>query len=250
MRYMSDHASSEGVTITEISENLDLSKNNVHRILDTLLENDLVDKVPGKQSYMLGWGLFELSRTVPIYHNINTANYMEVMSALCLQISESVQMGICSGNNECVILCKVNPNRSMLITTQVGSVQPLHVTGLGKVFMSAWTEKQIMDYFNTINCKKMTDTSIATAGEMIEECKTIRACGYALDNGENIKGIRCIAMPVYDYTETIVAAISITAPTDRLPDSQIPLFHEKLKQACMELSHRLGYRTKKEADKI
>lgn len=243
MKYMSEHASPEGVTITELSEELNLSKNNVHRILDTLLANELVDRVPGKQSYMLGWGLFELSKTVPIYHNINTSNYMEVMSNLCINISESVQMGICSGNNECIILCKVNPNRSTLITTQVGSVQPLHVASLGKVFMSGWNDEQIIDYFNTINLKKPTSYSIDNAAQMIKECQQIRRCGYALDNEENLLGIRCIAMPVKDYTESIVAAISITAPVHRMPDEQLPKFFLNLQEACKSLSARLGYRS-------
>ena len=65
MKYMSANASPAGIPITELSDNVGLSKNNVHRILDTLLASELVDRLPGKQSYMLGWGLYELSKTVP-----------------------------------------------------------------------------------------------------------------------------------------------------------------------------------------
>lgn len=242
MKYMSDHASPEGVTITELSENLGLSKNNVHRILDTLLAGELVDRLPGKQTYMLGWGLYELSKTVPIYHNINTSDYVSVMGDLCSRVSESVNMGICSGNNECIILCKVVPNRSTLISTQVGSVQPLHVTALGKVFMSEWSAKQIVAYFDTIRAKKLTQNSIDNADQMISECMESVNRGYAVDDEENIEGIRCIAMPVRDYTEKIVAAVSVSAPVSRMPKERISLIAEELASACRVLSYRLGHR--------
>lgn len=243
MRYMSDHASPEGVTITELSESLGLSKNNVHRILDTLLASELVDRLPGKQSYMLGWGLYELSKTVPIYHNINTSDYVSVMGNLCSRVSESVNMGICSGNNECIILCKVTPNRSTLISTQVGSVEPLHVAALGKVFMSEWSAKQIVAYFDTIRAKKVTQKSIDNADQMISECIEIAKRGYAVDDEENIDGIRCIAMPVRDYTEKIVAAISVSAPVSRMPKERIPIIAGELASTCRILSYRLGHRT-------
>lgn len=242
MKYMSENASPEGITITELSENLNLSKNNVHRILDTLLAGEIVDRLPGKQSYMLGWGLYELSKTVPIYHNINTSDYISVMGDLCSRVSESVNMGICSGNSECIILCKVNPNRSTLISAQVGSVEPLHVAALGKVFMSEWSAKQIIEYFDTTRAKKITQKSIDNADQMISECAATRSRGYALDDEENIDGIRCIAMPVRDYTEKIVVAISVSAPVSRMPQERIEKIAEELKAACKLLSYRLGYR--------
>lgn len=242
MKYMSAHASPEGISITELSDELHLSKNNVHRILDTLLVSEIVDKVPGRQSYMLGWGLYELAKTVPVYHNINTSDYVSVMGDLCSKVSESVNMGICSGNNECIILCKVNPNRSTLISTQVGSVEPLHVAALGKVFMSEWSIRQITDYFDTIKAKKITQNSIDNAEQMIVECVETRRRGYALDDEENIDGIRCIAMPVRDYTERIVASISVSAPVLRMPDRRIQEVAKELKAACQILSVRLGYR--------
>ena len=226
MKYMSANASPEGITITELSDNLGLSKNNVHRILDTLLASELVDRLPGKQSYMLGWGLYELSKTVPTYHNINTSDYISVMGDLCSRVSESVNMGICSGNNECIILCKVNPNRS----------------ALGKVFMSEWPTKQIVDYFDTIRTKKVTQKSIDNAEQMISECLETRRRGYAIDDEENLDGIRCVAMPVRDYTEKIVASISVSAPASRMPLDRIQKIVEELAPACRKLSIRLGYR--------
>lgn len=242
MKYMSENASPEGITITELSDNLGLSKNNVHRILDTLLASEFVDRLPGKQSYMLGWGLYELSKTVPTYHNINTSDYISVMGELCSRVSESVNMGICSGNNECIILCKVNPNRSTLISTQVGSVEPLHVAALGKVFMSEWPAKQIIDYFDAIRTKKVTQKSIDNADQMISECLETRRRGYAIDDEENLDGIRCVAMPVRDYTEKIVASISVSAPASRMPLDRIPKIVGELAPACKKLSIRLGYR--------
>ena len=241
MKYMSANASPEGITITELSDNLGLSKNNVHRILDTLLASELVDRLPGKQSYMLGWGLYELSKTVPTYHNINTSDYISVMGDLCSRVSESVNMGICSGNNECIILCKVNPNRSTLISTQVGSVEPLHVAALGKVFMSEWPTKQIVDYFDTIRTKKVTQKSIDNAEQMISECLETRRRGYAIDDEERTLGVRCMAVPIFNYGGNVSYCIGISAPKEQITEKTKKQYISCMKKYARQISNELGY---------
>ena len=244
LRYMSENAMPQGISITELSERLNLSKNNVHRILDTLHACGLVDKHSGKQTYILGWGLYELARAVPVYHNINTTDYVSIMGELCALVSESINMGICSSSNECVILCRVDPTRTTLFTSQVGSVQPLHVTGLGKVLMSEWSDQQIRDYFRGVHIKKMTAQSINNAEELIMECGRIRAQGYAIDNEENFNGLRCVAMPVRNYTGHITAALSISGPTSRMSEGRIQGMLDSLRAACNTLSTHLGHRVK------
>ncbi len=241
MEYMSDNVTPSGVSITELSEALGLSKNNVHRIMDTLVEKNLVDHIPGKQTYMLGWGLYELAKTVPIYHNINTSDYIGVMNSLCAKLSESIHMGICSGNNECIILCKVNPNHSRIVNAEVGSVEPLHVTALGKTFICDWSKNQIHEYFETLKTKRMTKNSITTAEEMINDCDISVKRGYTMDDEENVIGVRCVAMPIRDYSGKIVAAISISAPAATFDKSKIQTVTHDLAKACKTLSTRLGY---------
>lgn len=53
------------------------------------------------------------------------------------------------------------------------------------------------------------------------EMAHIRQCGYAMDNEEHERGVRCIAAPIFDFSRNPIAAISVSAPVTRLDDSQI-----------------------------
>ncbi len=67
-----------------------------------------------------------------------------------------------------------------------------------------------------------------------------RQRGFALDDQENELGGRCVAAPVINHLGKPIAAISISVPHQRLPDTEISEFGERVKTAAQEISHRLG----------
>jgi DNA-binding IclR family transcriptional regulator len=79
-----------------------------------------------------------------------------------------------------------------------------------------------------------------------EHLKAVRTQGYAIDDEENEKGIRCVAAPLYNEIGKVVAAISISAPAFRVTKKVI---QESLKKEVMEtasnISERLGFREKR-----
>jgi IclR family acetate operon transcriptional repressor len=79
-----------------------------------------------------------------------------------------------------------------------------------------------------------------------EHLKTVRKQGYAVDDEENEKGIRCVAAPIFNETGKTVAAISITGPAFRVTKK---IIQETLKKEAMEtafkISERLGFRERR-----
>ena len=100
----------------------------------------------------------------------------------------------------------------------------------------------IENLFSDYDFEKYTTHTIDNFQDLEMELKKIKEQGYAIDDEENLDGNRCVAMPVRDYTEKIVASISVSAPASRMPLDRIQKIVEELAPACRKLSIRLGYR--------
>lgn len=64
----------------------------------------------------------------------------------------------------------------------------------------------------------VTENTITTEAELKEELTTIAQRGYAIDDEERVKGMRCVAAPITDESNDPIGAISVSGPTNRFND--------------------------------
>ena len=240
IEYLKSNTSTEGVSISEISEQLNLGKSSVHRILDTLLSYNYVEKSITGMSYKLGWGIFDAGNTVPQQHSINSVVVLTHLKQLCDEFTETINLGVLDGN-DVVIVHKVEPNIRLRANVNIGGREPLYSTSLGKIFLCDFTEKQIYAYFNSVPITPLTPSTIIEPIKMIKELSLIKSQGYAIDNEELVDGLRCVAMPIKDYKGTIVAAFSVSGPLSRMTDERIALIVSRLTNVCLDVSKYLGH---------
>ncbi len=72
--------------------------------------------------------------------------------------------------------------------------------------------------------------------------------GYALDEEEYEEGVKCVAAPIFDYMRSVIGALSISGPSNRLGNERLenelaPLVAD----AAYEISRRLGYRLQRDS---
>ncbi len=72
------------------------------------------------------------------------------------------------------------------------------------------------------------------------ELSNVSQCGTANDNEELELGVRCMASGLYDDQGTLVAGLSISAPSSRLQEDWLP----KLQATTRDISTILGYKPK------
>ena len=87
---------------------------------------------------------------------------------------------------------------------------------------------------------KFTEKTIVDRVKLYEEFAKIRANGYAVDDEGVEYGLYCMAVPIYNYTGSVVAAISVSGPIRRLNESQEKVI-EELKNVGATISRRLGF---------
>ena len=85
---------------------------------------------------------------------------------------------------------------------------------------------------------KYGSKTVKNTSELKEKLRSIQKQGYEICIDELSTGITSIAAPIYDYDETVIAAISITGPNKRM---DVPRMIEGVLKAAKEVSNRLGY---------
>jgi len=78
----------------------------------------------------------------------------------------------------------------------------------------------------------------------LRELKEIAKCGVASDIEEHQHGIRCVAAAIVDTAGLPVAAISVTAPTFRVTDSDFDDWGKRVAKAAQLIAQRLQPETK------
>ena len=80
----------------------------------------------------------------------------------------------------------------------------------------------------------------AESSDSIKEVEKVRRRGWALDDEEIIEGIRCISAPIYDYRNTVIAAVSTSYEIAVNKDADIEKISQWVMSAASEISKRMG----------
>ncbi|MCR5323240.1 MAG: IclR family transcriptional regulator [Lachnospiraceae bacterium] len=228
--------------IIDLSELLGLHKSTVHRQLASLVSMGYVIHNEQSGEYSLTFKLVELSGK--ILKNMDILNlvrpYAEKLSEKC---DETVHFVKRSG--EVVLyLDKVEAQsvkmRSVRLSSQIGLSRPMYCSGVGKAIMAQLSDQEVTEIWNNSTIEKKTEKTITDLKTLKKELKETLKRGYALDNEENELGIRCIAVPVYDYRNQPIYAMSISTLVGRMPDDRLEELAKLLKETVANISRVLG----------
>lgn len=196
------------LSFTDIQENLGYNKSTLFRFLYTLEQNKFLFKDKhGK--YELGINIFILG------NQISKVSKLEKVSSTYLkQLAETTRLTVHLGTIDgldVIIIGKYQPSNSTIImVSRIGSTIPAHCTGQGKVLLAFSSRDKVEKIINTHGLRRYTPNTITTVYELFEELQQIKDHGYAIDNAEHEKHIHCIALPIFNESEKLVAAVSIT----------------------------------------
>ena len=101
-------------------------------------------------------------------------------------------------------------------------------------------EKESSQIIDRIELKAFTEHTVTDKLELKKEIAQFRNQGYAVDNQEIEQGLWCMAVPIYDNTGHMKAAISVSGLKQRMVEKKELLKTEMLK-AARDLSRDLGY---------
>jgi DNA-binding IclR family transcriptional regulator len=214
----------------------------IHRILATLVERGYLKQDPISKGYALSFRFLELGTKVQQQFNL-TSIARPHLERLMVETRESVNLAVQDGDHV-VYLDSAHSNYSMLqLFTQPGARVPLYATGVGKVFLSLWDEKDVHEYMKRTDRVRFTPHTLIEPEGLLSELGRIRDQGYAVDDEEMENGVRCVAAPVRDHNAVNTAAVSISGTTVRMTHDRIDELGQKVKFCAAAISKEMGYRS-------
>jgi DNA-binding IclR family transcriptional regulator len=225
----------DAMSLKEISERTGLHPSTTHRILNDLATGRFVDR-PEPGSYRLGMRLLELGNLVKGRLNVRDAALVP-MRELHRLTQQPVNLSMRQGDEIVYVERAYSERSGMQVVRAIGGRAPLHLTSVGKLFLSADDPQRVRAYAMRTGLSGQTKNSLTDITMLERDLTKTRQQGIARDNEELELGVRCIAVGIYDDQSKLVAGLSISAPADRLDEGWLP----KLKNTANTISAALGY---------
>jgi len=172
---------------------------------------------------------------------LTLADVARPVMARIVQISgESCSLTALQGH-DVLYLERVTANRLMTTRLTVGSRLPAHSTAMGRVLLAHLPPDRLAEYFATATLTALTDRTVSDKSTLKTQLREIRERGWAANDGEAESGVRAVAVPIYDRTGAVVAAINSAAHASRVSMRELMNRHlPMLLEAAKEIGLGLG----------
>lgn len=227
----------DGATVSEVSEKLDLPLSTAHVYLKTLLNAGYVTKE--KDTYSLSLRFLK--------HGGYTRHQLDVyqvakpeVDALSRDTGEVADFGM-EENGQRVLLYKSEGPEGITQKPVTGEYTHMHMTALGKSLLSGCPDDRISEIIDTHGLPQATQYTITDREALFEEIQRIRDQGYAIEDQERREGIRAIGMPIEGADGHAIGSISISGPVSKITEERIENeLRERMEDAVniIEIRHK------------
>ncbi len=223
------------ITLTELANSSGVPRPTIHRVIRTLVDLGYVRQEQSRR-YALAPRLIRLGESASSRLGVWVRPHLE---GLVETLGETANLALLDGDG--VVYVAQAPSRhSMRMFTEVGRRVLPHCTGVGKALLSQLSPAQVEGIVGRTGLPAQTPTTITDLTRLLGELDLIRGNGYAIDEGEQEIGVRCVAVPVPGAPA--LAAISISGPAARMTPTIVNRAVPAMAAIAEQLSRELSYR--------
>lgn len=195
--------------VGELAEDTRLPQGTVHRLLQTLHARGYVRRTDARK-YSLGTGTLRLGDAAQRALVRAARPYLAELVRLS---GETANLAILEGD-DVVYVDQVASPHTLRMFAEVGRRVPPHSTAVGKVLLAALSRDRVVPLLQRTGLPARTSSTITDADAFLAELDLVRERGWAADEEEQERGVRCVAVPV-GREGRVVAAMSVSGPADR-----------------------------------
>ena len=225
------------IDLASLAEQTGLPKSTLVRLLHTMKLHNIVQQDAKTRRYRLGWGLIHLGKAAERQFDLERV-VLPYLEQLSKETGETASFAVLEGNRA-AYLAQVLTDSIIRGVPPIGAELELHCTAVGKVLLTAYSDEQFAQLIRERGLPRSTDHTIVNSEQLRNEVSKVAKQGYALDDEEAERGGRCIAAPIVDGDEEVVAAISITGPTSRIRIERVGEYAEVVKRIAQHVGEAL-----------
>jgi IclR family pca regulon transcriptional regulator len=224
------------MTLSEAAQIAELSRATARRVLRTLTMLGYVEQ--NGRAFSLSPRIFDLGSAY-----LSTQSWIERAVPLMRDLSERIGES-CSGatlqGNEIVYVARIPARRIMSAALAVGSRLPAFHTALGRAQLGFLDEAEIWRRLMSLRIEAYTPYTITDVQALFDRVQADRAQGFSIIDEELERGLRALAVPIFDGAGQVVGAINLSTHSTRTTRSEMrDSFLPQLMQIAAQLSPSL-----------
>jgi DNA-binding IclR family transcriptional regulator len=207
-----------------VADELGTSRSTAHRLLAMLEYRGFARQDDETRAYEAGPGVVDMR-----------ALARPALERLCEQVGETVHLVALRGASV-VFLDSVETSHGLRVGSRVGVEMPAHCTAGGKALLAQLSAEEVQRLHAGHRLERMTSRSVTSLAKLRRELTEVRRRGYATNSGESEHGVAAVAVAIPGRPGDRRAAITVSAPADRLTEQRVPKIASAAKRAATRVS--------------
>jgi DNA-binding IclR family transcriptional regulator len=228
----------DGMTTSELADELDLAVSTVHEYLQTCERREYVMK-NSDGSYTLSLKFLDVGEMVrqlnPVY---KTAK--QPLARIADKTGEVAWL-YTEEHGYAVPLDAEKGQQGVQVVGRIGNRKPMHHISAGKAMLAEMPRERVESILDRHGLPGSTKNTLTDRESLFDQLETVRECGYAINDREEVEGIRAVGMAIVTDGE-IHGALSVSGPSNRVQGDRVhEEFPEILSGAVNEVELKLTY---------
>ncbi|ERN51299.1 IclR family transcriptional regulator [Alkalihalophilus marmarensis] len=219
------------LSLTEISEKIKLPKSTTSRIVETLIDSDMLQRNEHNFKYKLGYNLFILGRVAEHSNDIIRVA-SPIMRKLRDQSGESVSLYKIVGDKR-VCIERFMSNQAVSHNVLVGTKLELDIGSAGKAMLAFQDEHFIETIINNQLTKAKRDW-------LVSEINKVKKSYLASSFDERGAGVNAISSPIFSMSGNVSFALCLSGPSLRFSEESMEKWSKWVKEGAKEISKLVG----------
>jgi len=227
------------LTLAEITQQTELNKNKVFRILATLQECRLVKRTTSG-AYCLHVHFLDFVQSINKQLNVVEVS-SPVLEGLVNDTGESAFISIIDGIEALCVAARESPQKIRL-SAQIGRRLPLYAGASPVVLLAFLHPKDRNELLDKIQLRPYTSQTITDRQNLEKYLAHVREKGYVVTPEDLDEGARGVGAPIRDMTGHVIASVSVAGVANRFTEERIQNYVELVLNGASQISQALGYK--------
>ncbi len=227
------------ITPKELGDELGIDRSSAYRILCTLAAHGFVERDPLSEQYIIsGRKIFAMGSVIGA--NMHWPSQATPwLRQLRDETGEAVNIAVLQGHD--VVYVNHLPSlEAITVGPLLGLRRSVYASAVGKAIIAFLPEDEREALIRSLQLKALSPKTITRLDHLRQNLAQVVQLGYAIDDEETFIGVRCVAAPIRDHTNQVIAAMGLSGPTARIDEARIPALGQLVYNLASEFSASLG----------
>ncbi|MCE0765769.1 IclR family transcriptional regulator [Pseudonocardia kujensis] len=199
--------------VREVAATVGIPRSTAHSVMASLVETGLL-QCRARGRYRIGWRVVELSEALRGTIDVRSCAAPH-LDRLVETHGETCHLAVLERGRILYVDKLLGTHNISVRGANVGARLEAHSTAVGKVLLAQLEHAELSRMIDGAPLRRHTATTVTDPTALRATLRQVRGTGYAVDLGETIPEVHCVAAPVRDEMGSVVAAVSVSVPASR-----------------------------------